>query len=295
MATAWDLGITLFDTARSYGFGEAEAVLGEFLRGKRDRAVVATKYGIPPQRQSALKRIIIPVARAALRVPGVRGLKRGRGSLEVTFGQFTVTGLRKSIETSLRELRTDYIDVLFLHEATKESMHRHDLMAELDSLVQQGKVLRVGLYAGADVVADGLASGPATLTAMQFGGNFLDPSASRIMQQNPRGMFLIANHPFGSEKRVAATKAVLAAMSGDGTVPAELRDKLRGDDWQRTLEVIFGVLLDGNCTHALVFSMMRNDHLCANARAIENNRFTGAELAFIRGRFLDSSLSMQVE
>jgi len=43
MNTAWDKGITLFDTARSYGFGEAEAVLGEFLQGSGDRAVVATK------------------------------------------------------------------------------------------------------------------------------------------------------------------------------------------------------------------------------------------------------------
>ena len=43
MNVAWDAGITLFDTARSYGFGEAEAVLGEFLSGKREQAVIATK------------------------------------------------------------------------------------------------------------------------------------------------------------------------------------------------------------------------------------------------------------
>jgi hypothetical protein len=130
---------------------------------------------------------------------------------------------------------------------------------------------------------------------MQFGGSFFDPVVAGIVQQNPRGMFLIANHPFGSEERVASAKAVLAAMSADETVPAELRDKLRGDDWQRTLEVIFGVHLDGNCTHALVFSMMRNDHLRANARAIENNRFSSTELAVIRRCLLDSSSSRQVE
>ena len=53
MGCAWDAGITLFDTARSYGFGDAEAVLGEFLRGKRDKAVIATKFGITPQNPGA--------------------------------------------------------------------------------------------------------------------------------------------------------------------------------------------------------------------------------------------------
>ena len=104
MNVAWDVGITLFDTARSYGYGDAEAVLGEFLRGKRDQAVVATKYGIAPQAPGATaKRMAIPVVRAALHVPGVRGwLLRLEGKhSEVISGQFTVAGLRASIEASL--------------------------------------------------------------------------------------------------------------------------------------------------------------------------------------------------
>src|SRR5580658_10577636 len=65
MNAAWEAGITLFDTARSYGFGEAEAVLGEFLRGKREQAVVATKFGIAPRKLSPLKRVAVPIVRAA--------------------------------------------------------------------------------------------------------------------------------------------------------------------------------------------------------------------------------------
>jgi len=289
MSTAWDAGITLFDTARSYGYGEAEAVLGEFLRGKREQAIVATKYGIPPQAPSALKRMVVPVARIALQVPGVRGLVRGRGSREVAFGHFTVAGLRESLETSLRELRTDRVDVLFLHEATAAAMRHQELMAELDALVQAGKVRRVGLYAAADVIADGMANGPATLTAMQFGGNYCDPVVAGFTRHNPRGLFLIANHPFGGEQRVARTRAVLAAMSTDETVPIELREKLCGGDWQMLLEAILGVILDGSGTHVLVFSMMRQDHLRANIRAIERSRFTSVDLALIHRRLLGLS------
>jgi aryl-alcohol dehydrogenase-like predicted oxidoreductase len=295
MGTAWDEGITLFDTARSYGYGGAEAVLGEFLRGKREQAIVATKFGITPERQSALKRLVVPLARAAMQVPGVRGLRRSRGSREMTLGRFTVAGLRESLETSLRELHTDRIDVLFLHEATASAMRQQELMAELDALVQAGKVLRVGLYGGADVIAEGMTNGPATLTAMQFGGNYSDPAVAGFTQQNPRGLFLIANHPFGGEQRVARTKAVLAAMSTDETVPAELRDKQRGADWQAVLEVILGVILDGTGTHVLVFSMMGLDHLRANTRAIESCRFSSADLALIRRRLLSSSSLMAGE
>ena len=290
MHTAWDLGITLFDTARSYGFGYAEAVLGEFLQGRREQAVIATKFGIVPQRQSALKRAALPVVRAALKVPGVRGaLHKGGGSEHKPSGVFTVEGLRTSLEESLRQLRTDRIDVLFLHEATASAMHQQDLMAELDALVQAGTVLRVGLYADPEVVAEGIANGQSTLTAMQFGVNAFDPVVAGCTAQNPRGMFLIANHPFGGTQRVERTKAVLAAMCGDETVPAELREKLRDADWQTMTEAIFGMVLDGTETHAVVLSMMDANHQRANARAVEQNRFSASELALMRERLLHSA------
>ncbi len=286
MSIAWDHGITLFDTARSYGYGEAEAVLGEFLRGKRERVIVSTKLGIVPRRQSALTRIAVPAARAAMHLPGVRSFIRRRSNRGVAFGQFTVAGLRDSLEASLQQLRTDYVDILFLHEATASVMYQQDLMAELEALVRAGKVLRAGLYASAEVIAACIADGPAMLSAMQFGADLFDPVVAGIMEQNRRGMLLIANHPFGGEPRVARLEAALAAMSADAKVPADLREKLRGGEWQMVIEALFGMILTGANTHALVFSMMRPDHLRANARAIENNRFSGEDLALIRQRLL---------
>jgi len=288
MHTAWDLGITLFDTARSYGFGDAEAVLGEFLQGRREQAVIATKFGLAPRQQSTLKRAALPVMRAALKLPGVRSLRKGGGSNNSPkeHGEFTVAGLRTSLEESLRQLHTDRIDILFLHEATTAAMHQHELMAELDALVQAGKVLRVGLYGSADVIAEGLAKGPSTLNAMQFGANAFDLLVASFTSHNPRGTLLIANHPFGGVERVEHTKAVLAAMSGDERVSAELREKLRTADWQAMTEAIFGMVLDGTETHTLVLSMMDAEHLRANARAVEQNRFTTAELGLMRERLL---------
>ena len=288
MNSAWDAGITLFDTARSYGYGDAETVLGEFLRGKRDRAIVATKFGISPQNPGRLKRMAVPVARAVmnLKVPGVRNLARRGRPYRASFGNFTVELLRASLETSLKQLRTDYVDILFLHEANVSAMRQQDLMAECDALIFAGKVRRVGLYASTEVVAEGLASGPATLSAMQFGANCFDPIATRMGRINQRAALLIGNHPFGSRQRVAEFTGTLAGMFSDQAVSTALREKLRDPNWQLVLEAILGVGLSSTGAHAMVFSMMREDHLRANIRAIEGTHFTPSELIEIGDRLL---------
>lgn len=289
MNIAWDQGITLFDTARSYGFGEAEAVLGEFLRGKRVQATVATKFGIDPQKQDKLRSVAV---RAARMVPGLGNLfgpaadPDPSDDREVIRGEFTVEGLRASLECSLRQLQTDYVDVLFLHNATSESLRQEDLMGALDALVQAGKVRRVGLYADVAVVAEGIGVGPTTLTAMQFGANLFDPVVTAIPRHNRRGLFLIANHPFGDEQRVTRVQATLDAISSDETTSVELREKLHESDWETINEAIFGAALNGTGIHALVLSMIQPDHLRTNARAIESDRFTIEELALIRERLL---------
>lgn len=79
MSQAYDAGITFFDTARSYGYGESEAIVGEFLRGRRERVILSTKFGIVPARPSAWKRSFMPIVRTAVGlVPSVRQLIRGQ-------------------------------------------------------------------------------------------------------------------------------------------------------------------------------------------------------------------------
>jgi hypothetical protein len=286
MNAAWDEGITLFDTARSYGFGEAEGVLGEFLRGRRSQAVVATKFGIAPQRLSTLRRGALPLLRVALKTPGVRKLSGRSDARTVPFGLFTAEGLRRSLESSLRELDTDYVDILFLHEASASAVHQQDLMGELEALIRAGKVLRAGLYAGREVIAEGISNGPAILSAMQFGADPFDPFVAGDPPNNQRELLLIANHPFGGALRVARMRAALLAMSRDAALPAEFRDKLDGCNWPVLLEAILGMILNGTGIHALVFSMMQKEHLRANARAVACNCFSGAELALMRERLL---------
>jgi aryl-alcohol dehydrogenase-like predicted oxidoreductase len=109
---ALDAGVTLLDTADIYGNrGKSEEFLGEVLQGRRDRVVLATKFG------------------------GDMGEgTTARGSREY---------IHKAVDESLRRLRTDYVDVYQYHTPDHVTP-LEDTFAALDELVQAGKVRHVG-------------------------------------------------------------------------------------------------------------------------------------------------------
>jgi aryl-alcohol dehydrogenase-like predicted oxidoreductase len=114
---AIDVGITLFDTAEMYGKdGGSELALGEALEGRRDKVVLATKFGH--------RSVDMGYGPAA-------GAKGGRGYIKI------------AVEKSLRRLRTDYIDLYQLH--TPDPLTPIDeTIAALDELVTEGKVRYLG-------------------------------------------------------------------------------------------------------------------------------------------------------
>jgi aryl-alcohol dehydrogenase-like predicted oxidoreductase len=110
---ALECGVTLFDTADVYGEqGGSETLLGEVLEGRRDRVVLATKFGHE--------------------MPG--GPDVARGSAE---------WIRWACDQSLRRLRTDRIDLYQYHRPDGVTPLAETLGA-MDELVQEGKVLHIG-------------------------------------------------------------------------------------------------------------------------------------------------------
>jgi aryl-alcohol dehydrogenase-like predicted oxidoreductase len=106
---ALDAGVTFFDTAAVYGSGgDSERFLGEILEGRRDEVVIATKFGW--------------------------GQERGDGSAET---------VRTSIEASLERLRTDVVDLYYLHKPDPGTPIVETLGA-LGELVREGKVRAIG-------------------------------------------------------------------------------------------------------------------------------------------------------
>jgi D-threo-aldose 1-dehydrogenase len=143
LATAAELGFMHFDTAPAYGDGICEAALGEFIRGQRERFVIATKYGIPPD----------PIAEAwpSLRSPlrAVRAIATKAGFRPMPLPPITPTGLRASVMRSLRRLGADRIDILLLHEPRHDRIPSPDAIAqELQKLQQSGVIRAFGLAGG---------------------------------------------------------------------------------------------------------------------------------------------------
>src|SRR5262249_26768706 len=77
IAAALDAGVTHFDVARSYGYGDPEALVGEGLQGGREKVVIASKFGLNPPRSAGALRALKPIARQiAAAVPGARNAMR---------------------------------------------------------------------------------------------------------------------------------------------------------------------------------------------------------------------------
>jgi aryl-alcohol dehydrogenase-like predicted oxidoreductase len=109
-----DAGGNVIDTAINYRGGASEEILGAVLDGRRDRFVLATKYTVSRDRDD----------------PNAAGNHR--------------KNLRLSLETSLRRLRTDYIDIYWVHMWDRHTP-AEETMRALDEQVRAGKILYTGI------------------------------------------------------------------------------------------------------------------------------------------------------
>lgn len=122
---AFDLGITLFDTADTYGNGLGETLLAKALGDRRAEIVIATKFGYDFYNHA--------------------GPRTGQRELPQNF---TPAFLRFAVEQSLRRLGTDYIDLYQLHNPRMEAIRRDDLFAELEKLRDAGTIRAYGAALG---------------------------------------------------------------------------------------------------------------------------------------------------
>lgn len=108
-----DAGLTFFDTADVYSDGASESILGEALRGRRDRVILSSKTG----------------------------LRLGEGANDAGTSRLR---LLKAVDASLKRLGTDYLDLLQLH-AFDAMTPIQETLSTLDDLVRAGKVRYLGV------------------------------------------------------------------------------------------------------------------------------------------------------
>jgi len=126
MHKAFDLGITLFDAADTYGNGVSEEYIAKAFPTRRDEIVIATKIGYDFVHH---------------------GEERGRGQREIP-QDFSPEALVRATDAALKRLKTDRIDLLQLHNIHMEQVYDDAVWRTLGELKEQGKVLHYGVALG---------------------------------------------------------------------------------------------------------------------------------------------------
>ncbi len=114
LEAAWEHGVNFFDTADTYGHGHSEELIGKFLKGKRDKAVIASKVGWDFYHGGSKK-------------------------------NFDPDYIRFAVEESLKRLQIDCIDLYQLHNPKPEEIKSGDLFHLLDELKRAGKIRFYGV------------------------------------------------------------------------------------------------------------------------------------------------------
>jgi aryl-alcohol dehydrogenase-like predicted oxidoreductase len=192
---ALDLGINFFDTAANYGTGHSERILGRALEGKRDQAVIATKFGFV-------------VDESAKRV----SLRPDDHLLHV----------REECEASLRRLNTDVIDLYQLHVWDYPLEKVPAMVDLLESLVREGKIRYYGWSTdsaeGARLFAEGK-----HCVAIQHDLN--------VILDAPEMLALCEELNLASINRSALARGALSGKySKDSVFP---QNDVRNDSWSR--------------------------------------------------------------
>lgn len=144
LACALDSGITHFDTAAYYGYGESERLLGQALQGRRDKVTITTKFGMEPSAVVKSRWVNIAARRLLAVVPGLRKVAgKARGALSAS-GLFEPQKAKASLDRSLEALRTDYIDLFLLHEPQLSDASSESLISFLDDEVRRGRIRAYG-------------------------------------------------------------------------------------------------------------------------------------------------------
>jgi aryl-alcohol dehydrogenase-like predicted oxidoreductase len=166
---AIDLGVTLIDTADIYGNGANEQLVGEALRDRRDRVVLATKFGIVRDPADPAKR-------------GVNGRPEY---------------VRSCCEASLHRLGVDHIDLYYQHRVDPD-VPIEETVGAMAQLAAEGKVRHLGLSeASADTVRRAHAVHPVAALQSEYSLWTRDVERDVLPAIRDLGITLVAYSPLG--------------------------------------------------------------------------------------------------
>jgi aryl-alcohol dehydrogenase-like predicted oxidoreductase len=203
---ALDCGINFFDTAANYGTGHSERILGQALAGRRQQAVIATKFGF-----------VVDEA--------------GKKVTRVEHDADVIHDARAACEASLRRLGTDYIDLFQLHVWDYPAGPAAEVREVLEGLVRAGKIRAYGWSTDSPELAQVFAEGE-HCAAVQHDLN--------VILDAPGMLALCEGQDLASVNRSPLARGALTGKYSKNSVFAQ--NDVRTDSW--SVDHFFGPTLD---------------------------------------------------
>jgi aryl-alcohol dehydrogenase-like predicted oxidoreductase len=202
---ALDLGVTLIDTAEVYGPYTNEELVGRALKGRREKVVLATKFGM------------------------ISHTGGGPGTLDSS-----PANVRTAVEGSLRRLDTDNIDLYYQHRVDRNTPIE-DTVGVVAELVAEGKVRHIGLSeAGVDTIRRAHAVHPITALQSEYSLWTRDPEAAALPLLRELGIGFVPYSPLG---RGFLTGKVRSLDDLDATDFRRENPRFSGDNFQHNLRI----------------------------------------------------------
>ncbi|MED5537190.1 MAG: aldo/keto reductase [Pseudomonadota bacterium] len=206
---ALDLGVTLFDTAEMYGPHTNEVLLGKALKDRRDRAFIATKFGINYNAD-----------RSKLMVDG------------------SPANVRRAIEGSLQRLGVDHVDLYYLHRVDPDTPIEETVGA-MAELVTEGKVRFLGLSeASPETLRKAHATHPITALQTEYSLWSREPEDALFAVTRELGIGFVPYSPLGRGFLSGEIKSV------DDLAPDDFRrtnPRFMGENFQKNLDLVEAV------------------------------------------------------
>jgi aryl-alcohol dehydrogenase-like predicted oxidoreductase len=270
---ALDAGITHFDTAPYYGYGEAEMILGRFIKDRRDEVTITTKFGIQPPRLAGGGSVAGAVKRLVKNLGPVRKLLARQAGKMVQRAAFGADDAAKSLEASLRALQTDHIDIYLLHEAGPADTS-DELLAFLEEKKKQGIIGRFGTGSDFSKVSAMAAAQPAFADVLQFENSVGRPNR-RSLAGMTGGSLTITHGALGESFR-----ELHEALQVDVALHRRCSEVLGVDvgDPRHLASAMLSWAVQDNPLGMVLFSSSRPANLRANMEAWRDSRFTSQQL-----------------
>src|ERR1700683_4320019 len=204
---ALELGLNFLDTADVYGPHTNEELVGRALKGKRDKVVLATKFGIVRDPRN----------------PNVRGVN-GKPDY-----------VRQSCENSLRRLSVDTIDLYYQHRVDPDTPIEETVGA-LAELVQEGKIRHIGLSeAGAKTLRRAVKVHPIAALQTEYSLWTRDPEEEILPTCRELGIGFVAYSPLGRGFLTGQLKKFEDLAADDYR---RFSPRFQGENFQKNLDLV---------------------------------------------------------